>query len=55
MDFTPIAVYYFLTRCEEHLDIDSFFQPTMDKRLKGNSLTVGTMIQKLHQIQMDHS
>ena len=39
--FTPIAVYYFFTRCEEHLDIDSIFQPTMDKRLKGNSLIVG--------------
>ena len=23
------------------MDIDSIFQPTMDKRLKGNSLTVG--------------
>ena len=37
--FTPIAVYYFYTRCKEHLDIDSIFQPTMDESLKGNSLT----------------
>ena len=34
MDFTLIAVYYFFTRCEEHSDIDSVFQPTMDDRLK---------------------
>ena len=38
--FTPITVYYFYTRCEEHLDIDSIFQPTMDESLKGNSSTV---------------
>ena len=38
--FTPIAVYYFYTRCEEHLDIDSIFQLTMDESLKGNSITV---------------
>ena len=38
--FTPIAMYCFFTRCEEHLDIDSIFQTTMDDRLKGNSLTV---------------
>ena len=38
--FTPIAVYYFYTRWEEHLDIDSIFQPTMDESLKGNSITV---------------
>ena len=25
---------------EEHLDIDSIFQPTMDDRLKGNSLII---------------
>ena len=31
---------FFFTRCEEHLDIDSIFQPTMDDRLKGNSLMV---------------
>ena len=30
----------FFTRCEEHSDIDSIFQPTMDNRLKGCSLTV---------------
>ena len=29
--FTPIAVYYFYTRCEEHTDIDCIFQPTMDE------------------------
>ena len=38
--FTPIAVYYFYTRCEEHLDIDCIFQRTMDESLKGNSITV---------------
>ena len=38
--FTPIAVYYFYTRCKEHLDIDSIFQLTMDESLKGNSITV---------------
>ena len=32
--FTPIAVYYFFRICEEHLDIDSIFQPTMHDRLK---------------------
>ena len=38
--FTPIAIYYFFTGCEEHSDIDSVFQPSMDNRLKGSSLTV---------------
>ena len=38
--FTSIAVYYFYTRCEEHLDIDSIFQLTMDDSLKENSITV---------------
>ena len=38
--FTPIAVYYFYTRCEEHMDIDCIFQPTMDESLKGNSISV---------------
>ena len=38
--FTPIAVYYFYTRCEEHSDNDSIFQLTMDESLKGNSITV---------------
>ena len=38
--FTPIAVYYFYTRCEEHMDIDCIFQPTIDESLKGNSITV---------------
>ena len=38
--FAPIAIYYFFTTCEEHLDIDSIFQPTMDDRLKGSSLMV---------------
>ena len=38
---TPIAIYYFYTRCEEHTDIDCIFQPTMDESLKGNSITVG--------------
>ena len=38
--FTPITVYYFYTRCEEHLDIDCIFQVTMDESLKGNSITV---------------
>ena len=37
---TPIAVYYFYTRCKEHLDINSICQPTMDESLKGNSITV---------------
>ena len=38
--FTPIPIYYFFTSCEEHSDIDSVFQPTMDNRLKDSSLTV---------------
>ena len=38
--FTPIAVYFFYTRCEEHSDIDCIFQPTMDESLKGNSIAV---------------
>ena len=38
--FTPIAVYYFCTRCKEHSDIESIFQLTMDESLKGNSITV---------------
>ena len=37
---TPIAVYYFCTRCEEHSESDCIFQPTMDESLKGNSITV---------------
>ena len=40
MDFTLIAVYCFFTWCEEHSDIDSVFQSTMDDRLKGSSLAV---------------
>ena len=39
--FTPMADFYFYTRCEEHMDIDCIFQPTMDESLKGNSITVG--------------
>ena len=39
--FTPIAVYYFYTRCKEHTDIDCVFQLTMDESLKGNSISVG--------------
>ena len=38
--FTPIAVYYFYTRCKGHTDIDCIFQPTMDESLKGNSISV---------------
>ena len=38
--FTPITVYYFYTRCEEHSDIDCIFQLTMDESLKCNSITV---------------
>ena len=38
--FTPIVIYYFFTRCEEHSDIDAVFQPTMDDRLKGSSCMV---------------
>ena len=50
--FTPIAgnagipwintycCILFYTRCEEHLDIDSISQPTMEESLKGNSITV---------------
>ena len=38
--FTPITVYYFYTRCKEHLDNDCIFQPTMDESLEGNSITV---------------
>ena len=36
--FTPTTIYYSFTRCEEHLDMDSIFQPTMHDRLRGNSL-----------------
>ena len=32
--------FIFFTRCEEHSDIDSVLQPTMDDRLKVSSLTV---------------
>ena len=39
-EFTPIAIYYFFTRCEEHSDIDSVLEPTMDDELKGSSLMV---------------
>ena len=38
--FPPIVIYYFFIRCEEHSDIDSVFQPTMDDTLKGSSLFV---------------
>ena len=38
--FTPISVYYFYTRCKEHMDIDCIFQLTMDESLKGNSISV---------------
>ena len=31
--FIPIALNYFYTRCEEHSDIDSIFQLTMDESL----------------------
>ena len=32
--FTPIAVYYFYTKCEEHSDIDCIFLLTMDESIK---------------------
>ena len=38
--FTPFAIYYFFTRCVEHVDIDSIFQTNLDDRLKGSSLAV---------------
>ena len=41
MDLHLLLFIIFFTRCEEHSGIDSIFQQTMDKRLKGNSLTVG--------------
>ena len=39
---TPICVFYFYKRCDEHPDIDSVFQPFMNDNLKGNSITLGT-------------
>ena len=39
---TPISVFYFYKRCDEHPDIDSMFQPFMNEDLKGNSITLGT-------------
>ena len=39
---TPISVFYFYKRCDEHPDIDSVFQPFMNDDLKGNSITLGT-------------
>ena len=39
---TPISVFYFYKRCDEHPDIDSVFQPFMNNDLKGNSITLGT-------------
>ena len=39
---TPISVFYFYKRCDEHLDIDYVFQPFMNDDLKGNSITLGT-------------
>ena len=39
---TPISVFYFYKRCDEHPDIDSVFQPFMNDNLKGNSITLGT-------------
>ena len=35
---TPISVFYFYKRCDEHPDIDSVFQPFMYDDLKGNSI-----------------
>ena len=53
--FTPIAVYYFYTRCKEHSDIDSIFQLTMDESLKGNSIKLQMMIWMLHPVQQNPS
>ena len=39
---TPISVFYFYKRCDEHPNIDSVFQPFMNDDLKGNSITLGT-------------
>ena len=39
---TPISVFYFYKRCDEHPDIDSVFQLFMNDDLKGNSITLGT-------------
>ena len=38
---TPISVFYFYKRCDEHPDIDSVFQPFKNDYLKGNSITLG--------------
>ena len=38
---TPVSVFYFYKRCDEHPDIDSVFQPFMNEDLKGNSITLG--------------
>ena len=48
---TPIAVYYFYTRCEEHTDIDCIFQQTMDESLKGNSILLEMKTATAHQVQ----
>ena len=39
---TPISVFHFYKRCDEHPDIDSVFQLFMNDDLKGNSITLGT-------------
>ena len=39
---TPISVFYFYKRCDEHPDIDSVFQPFINDNIKGNSITLGT-------------
>ena len=40
MDLQLLLFIIFFARCEEHSDIDSIFQPTMDDKLKGSSLMV---------------
>ena len=42
MGLTPILVFYFYKRCDEHPDTDLVFQPFMNDALKGNSITLET-------------
>ena len=48
---TPITVYYFYTRCKEHLDIDCIFQLTTDESSKEIPLQLQMMTPTVHQVQ----
>ena len=45
---TPISVFYFYKRCDEHPDIDSVFQLFMNYDLKGNSITWELVMMMIH-------